>query len=188
MSQTPPRPPSQPQPKPLDETLFSPSLNSSHASGHRTGPKPWRLGSQIYVAFFGGTIAATLIALLNGRRLGLDRGKMLLVGATGTAVSLATVALVMHILLVGRGEATPVLPAWIYALEGRMLRYAHQGIAMLLAGGLIAIQRPADRLYQVNASDDQPYASLWLMGTLLVFASWLIVIGGSFAILELFFR
>ncbi len=69
-----------------------------------------------------------------------------------------------------------------------MLRYAHQGIAMLLAGGLIAIQRPADRLYQVNASDDQPYASLWLMGTLLVFASWLIVIGGSFAILELFFR
>lgn len=41
----------------------------------RSGPLPWRLGSQFWVAFFGGSVAVTTIALLNAARLRMPRQK-----------------------------------------------------------------------------------------------------------------
>ena len=51
--------------------LLRPSLQDAHLPGTHGPRRPWRVGSQFFVAFFGGILPGALIAYLNGRRLGL---------------------------------------------------------------------------------------------------------------------
>lgn len=126
----------------LDELLM-PSIGDVPARD-RDAPKPWRLGSQVYVAFFGGVLPVTAIALLNARRLGL-RGKPLALIAGAGVLGLAG-ALVVAALLAGERSSSVRIGARIVAL-------ATYGVHYL-------VQRSADRVYHFHARDEEPYDSL----------------------------
>ena len=56
--------------------------------------RPWRLMSQAYIAFFGGVVATTVIAVLNARRLGVPVKGQRLIALSGLGgLVLAAVAL-----------------------------------------------------------------------------------------------
>ncbi|MFB6723286.1 hypothetical protein ACFCV3_24105 [Kribbella sp. NPDC056345] len=113
--------------------------------------RPWRLNSQAYVAFFGGVIAATIIASLNARRLGLDRGKRWLIVAAGVVGLAAVIAL--YALLNDDGERT------------QSLRIVVRVIAVLCILVQMRWQRPMDRAFQLRGTD---YHSMWVLGPILV--------------------
>jgi hypothetical protein len=131
-----------------EDDLFAPSLGGGRAPVPPAGERPWRLGSQFYVAFFGGPIAAGLVGYLNGRRLGLPSPRLAAIAAVGLA-SLAAVAVAVAVV----GES-----------ENRSLRLlsAVGGIVAYL--GIRQLQQDADRRYGVGRHDDESYDSLWLPG------------------------
>jgi hypothetical protein len=49
------------------DKLLRPTLQDQR----RTGARPWRVESQVYVGFFGGPLAIGAIAFLNSHRLGV---------------------------------------------------------------------------------------------------------------------
>jgi len=117
---------------------------------------PWRLGSQVYVAFFGGAAGAAIIALLNGARLGITTRQRWMIVALGAAGLLAS-AMVVSAVGVGAdgSQAARVL--------GRV-------IGVVAWGGMYLVQRSADRVYGYRASGDDPYASLIVPGLLAAIA------------------
>ena len=119
----------------------------------RVDPKvrPWRLNSQAYVAFFGGVIAATIIASLNAGRLGLDRGKRLMIAGVGV-VGLAVV-IALYAVLNDDGERT------------QSLRIVVRIVAVLCILLQMRWQRPMDRAFQLRGTD---YHSMWVLGPILV--------------------
>lgn len=135
----------------LDD-LLTPTLTGQRAP-QREGGLPWRLGSQVYVAFFGGVMAVTAIAYYNARRLGL-KGKalalILVTGAVGLVAALVAVGLIG-----GEGSAAR-LPARVVALAAY--------------GVLYLIQRRADRIYHYHSRLDDPYESLFRPGLIAVFS------------------
>jgi predicted permease len=135
--------------RPRDDELFEPTL----AEYRETGERPWRLGSQFYVAFFGGVVAVTAIAWLNAKRLGLDdrrRWLILLVGAVGLAATIGVPLI--------RDEGADAA----FRLTSRV-------IAVLAFGGMYLLQRSADRVHSAFARDEeQAYASLWVPGLIAV--------------------
>lgn len=79
-----------------DDDLFAPALAGVTGELAAAGSRPWRLGSQLYVGFFGGALAATAIAWLNAERLGLkprDRWPIVAAGALGLVVTVAAAAI-----------------------------------------------------------------------------------------------
>ncbi len=132
-----------------DDDLLRPTL------ADRVGPaageaKPWRLGSQVYVAFFGGAIAVAAIALLNAERLRLDRRSEVLIAACGLAGLIGTVVL---------AAVVDDLPA-----------FGRRAVALLAWGGMWLVQRGADRSFAFHAREEEPYASLWVPGLVAVIA------------------
>lgn len=130
-----------------DNDLLRPSLED------RTLPpagreRPWRLGSQVYVAFFGGPVAVTGIALLNAGRLRLRSTTSVLIAVCGLAGLIATVVLAASV------EDLPT--------------YGRRAIALVAWGGMWWAQRFADRAYGFHARDEEPYASLWIPGAVAV--------------------
>jgi hypothetical protein len=68
----------------LTDDLFRPTIEARPVPAER----PWRPGSIVYPAFFGGPLAATVLGVLNGRRLALDRTTTLAIaGAGGAAIA-----------------------------------------------------------------------------------------------------
>ncbi|MBU2664993.1 hypothetical protein KOI35_15930 [Actinoplanes bogorensis] len=65
----------------MNDELFSPTIRDQAPPGR----SPWRPESIVYPAFFGGPLAAATLGLLNGRRLGLPAGQMLIIAAAGVA-------------------------------------------------------------------------------------------------------
>jgi len=131
-----------------DEDMFSPSLTQTARRELPSGEKPWRLGSQFYVAFFGGPLAAGAIGYLNGRRLGLSLERQLAIigiGIAGFAAALTVAGIVLD------DES-----------GGRRLPLAIAGVASYLA--CRQLQRDADRLYGLDRDEDQAYGSLWAPG------------------------
>jgi hypothetical protein len=113
--------------------------------------RPWRLKSQLYVAFFGTAIACTVIAVLNARRLGVDaagRRRILLAGAIGLAASTAAFLLLDDLLC----AEDP------YAMVPNI---AATAIAMLCSLSQQRVQRPMDRAVQLRGTE---YRSLWWPG------------------------
>ena len=126
------------------DDLLTPSL-AGRAPVSGAAERPWRLSSQGYVAFFGGLLAVTAIAFINGRRLGLAAGPLaliLLAGFGGLAVELA------------------VLNTMAGA-SGSQLRMAARVVAFGAWGGMYLLQRAADRRYHhFRSGDDDEYAGL----------------------------
>jgi hypothetical protein len=106
--------------------------------------RPWRLMSQTYVAFFGGVVAATAIAFLNARRLGVDAARQRLILLTG-AVGLVA-ATILFALPFGEWAETP-LP-----------NVADTAVALVCSFVQQRIQRPVDRAVQLRGTE---YRSLW---------------------------
>jgi hypothetical protein len=125
----------------MHDDLLRPTIG---ADPDRTQP-PWRLLGQTYVAFFGGAIATTVIAVLNARRLGMPaRGRAILIalGVAGLVVVIA-VALWIDREQMGGGQIATRLAA----------------AACCLAQ--LRVQRPLDRAFQLRGRE---YASLWAAG------------------------
>jgi hypothetical protein len=125
----------------------------------RHGDRPWRLGSQVYVAFFGGILGVTAIAYLNAAMLNAPprvRTGILAVGAVGLAVMIAAAALLLG------GDDVPD-----GARTGLTL------IGVVAWGGMFLLQRPWDRIYKSfsrESDDDDLYESLLGPGLLAVIA------------------
>jgi hypothetical protein len=120
---------------------------------------PWRLGSQVYVAFLGGPVALTAVAVLNAARLRMSQGAVALVVALGVLVTAAGVVAATLI----DGDTTP--------------RLVVQVAGVLLAGPLYLLQRAPDRVHSTfspNDDVDDDYASLWVPGTAACIAGWIV--------------
>lgn len=125
----------------LDE-LLTPTLGEQRAHTPSID-RPWRLGSQVYVAFFGGVLAVTAIAILNARRLGMAPKTLWLMGGVGAA-----------------GLAGAVAVVALIADSGSSARVPARIVALAACGVLYLIQRSADRVYHYHARADDPYDSL----------------------------
>jgi len=139
--------------------LFEPSVQDHVARDPASGDRPWRLGSQGFVAVLGGPLAIAGIAWFNAQRLGLQRDaqtKIVVAGAVAFAVAIAIGAAVLGDRVAGwrlisslTGLAAYVVIAWV--------------------------QRPADRRFLMRHGDEG-YESLWGPGFAAVFAGRLVEI------------
>lgn len=157
------------------EELLTPTLQDYRRPADAQYGRPWQLQSQMWVAFFGGILPATVIAYLNGRRLGISPARrrwMLVVGAAGL---LATVALSYAAAAPSAASTGPRSSQWA--------RFGGRAVAMI--GFLIfyQLQKSADRVYQFN--DDAEYASLWVPGILTTLGVGLLQYGAVYFILRL---
>ena len=130
-----------------DDDLFTPSLGEARPTPPQ-GSRPWRLSSQFYVSVFGGPVAAGLVGVLNGRRLGLPRARL------AAIAGLALAAL----------GASVVVVALLDSEENSPLR-----LVAMIAGAVIylptrELQQDADRRYSAARVDAESYDSLWLPG------------------------
>jgi hypothetical protein len=126
------------------------------------GPLPWNIRSQFFVAFFGGVVAITLIAWLNGERLRLPKSRqraILLVGIAGILILVSTIF-------------------WLYGASidrnGSVSRNAARVIGALVYLVQYTLQRDADRRHQVFGGGE--YAALWRPGLAAVVAGWLFTV------------
>lgn len=149
-----------------EDALLTPSLQGQGLPGLH-GPRPWRLTSQVYVAFFGGSLAVTGIAWLNARRLGATsprRTQILLAGLAGFA---ATLLLFVALSTDDTPSAT---------------RLGVQAISIATYGALYLLQRQLDRRYHWydRRSGDESYDSLVGPGLIAVIAlgavQWLLLV------------
>jgi hypothetical protein len=116
--------------------------------------KPWRVQSQLWVAFFGGILAVTVIAIINARRLGIERQKRWL---------MATAGLIALGILFALWMRQPLADDFMaYARATRNFRFLGRFIAVALFLLLAWFQKRADAHHLVFATGD--YASLWAAG------------------------
>jgi hypothetical protein len=145
------------------EDLFTPTLQDHVPRHERSAFQPWRLGSQVYVAFFGGVLAVTPIALINAGLLGTParvRAGILACGAAGLAVVVLLVSLLLS------GDDVP---------DGARPALTLVGVAAW--GGMYLLQRPWDRVYSSFARDedeDELYESLVGPGLVAVIVGFLV--------------
>ena len=116
--------------------------------------KPWRVSSQFWVAFFGGVLPVTLIAIANAIRLGMPREKRWLMAACG-AIGLA-VLFVLWLRVPHHAEYPK------FVASGRDLRVYGRIAAVVVYLALAGIQRKPDAHHQVFTGGE--YASLWGVG------------------------
>ena len=72
----------------MPDELFMPTIRERPVGGKA----PWRPQSIFYPAFFGGPLAAATLGVLNGRRLALPAGQLLIIAAAGLAAFAARIA------------------------------------------------------------------------------------------------
>jgi hypothetical protein len=122
------------------DDLLQPTL-----AGHQQRPpvnKPWRVGSQVYVAFFGGALAVGAIGALNAMTLGM--------GARARA-AIAGLALAAEAALLVVVAATDIDEVRILSIVAGLAAF----------GGAYLLQRSPDRVYHFHSDDDEPYESLF---------------------------
>jgi hypothetical protein len=145
------------------EDLFTPTLQEHVPRQERTAWQPWRLGSQVYVAFFGGVLAVTAIAFINAgllRAPGRVRAGVLACGAAGLAVVVLAASLLLS------GDDVP---------DGARTALTLVGVAAW--GGMYLLQRPWDRVYSSFAreeDEDELYESLLGPGLVAVIAGFFV--------------
>jgi hypothetical protein len=130
----------------VEDDLLSPSVADAETA-ERSTERPWKLGSQFIVAFFGGPLAAALIGYLNMKRLGVPD----CMGRSFALVAVGGLAL--------GGLATLGIMA---ADFGSAARLGNQVAGVLMYGFTYRFQRSGDRVYQFysDSSDDDAYDSL----------------------------
>lgn len=122
----------------MSEDLLRPTIEREPGT-----KSPWRLTSQLFVAFFGGALAVTAIGFVNAGRLGVEasaRRLILGVGATAFAAGLVIVAL---------------LPT---TLNDSVIRLIMLAFALLAYAAQARLQRTHDRAFTLRGGE---YASLW---------------------------
>jgi hypothetical protein len=149
--------PSDPRAETTSPDLFAPTLQTHEAAVER--PKPWRLGSQLWVAFFGGALAYTAIAYLNGQRLGLPKARLQQILAIGAVGFIATI--IVDYMLLNQMSSDSLSD------ESRGARFAGRIVAVAVYGIVYQMQKSADRVYRYAHNDS--YASLWKPGLIAVF-------------------
>lgn len=147
-----------------NDDLFTPSLEGVRRAPLPSGERPWRLGSQFYIAFFGGPLAAAAIGWMNAKRLGLSGSRRLAIAGIGAAGMLVTILLVIAFDLATNRSLRLVIVA--------------VGVACYLATR--ELQKPADRRYAAGRNRDA-YGSLWLRGIVTTIA-WGFVAGIAAAV------
>jgi len=140
-----------------DTELFSPSLQDYQPLGKASRPQPWRLQSQIWIAFFGGVIPFTLIAYLNAKRLELPKHRLQQIVGLGV-IGFITVIGVDY--LFGITDDMSVRQATT------SMRLTGRAVALLMYVLVHRMQNSADRTY-AWVSDDS-YSSLWRFGLLVI--------------------
>jgi hypothetical protein len=131
------------------DELFTPSLTQTRRRILVEGERPWRLGSQFYVAFFGGPVGAATVGWLNGGRLQLPQARRVAIAAAGLA------AFALAAVLVRAVDSEWASPRFLLAATG-VLAYA---VSRWL-------QHAADRRYGIGQEDT--YDSLWGPGLAIV--------------------
>lgn len=144
-----------------DDDLLTPTLAGPRREALPAGRRPWRLGSQFYVAVLGGPVAAGLAGWLNGKRLGLPANRL------AAVAGIALAALV----------AVAIAAAAMSSEENRPLRLVSMVGGAVAYLGIREVQKDADRRYGAGRSDRESYDSLWLPGLGMV------VLGGIVAAL-----
>ena len=121
-----------------------PPLFADRPARRAYSPPPFRVGSQLYVAFFGGSAALTAIAYRNARRLHDDHAasRILTVGVC------ATIAITL---------AGMVLSALYGAQVGRVVA---RGLAVVLFFALGSMQDTGQKRFYLHHAEDE-HASLW---------------------------
>jgi hypothetical protein len=124
------------------DDLLQPTL-----AGHERRPmyKPWRLGSQVYVAFFGGPLAVGAIAAYNSITLGMPRSARFAIAGIALAAEAAFAAAIL-----------------LTETDSTRLISIVAGLAAF--GGVYLIQRSPDRVYHFHTDEDEPYDSLFGAG------------------------
>ena len=135
-------------PHSLDE-LLTPSLQT-HRGDSVPRERPWSVGSQVWVAFFGGILAVTVVAYLNGRRLGLSSSRQRAILLCGLASFLLLCALAY------------ALSTWLGVADPQAIRLSGRGIALLTFLAAAAVQKSAARTYHFYNGEET--ASLWGAG------------------------
>ena len=144
----------------MSDPLFEPTLQEKASPGAGEarrvgGPAPWNLGSQFWVAFFGGPPAIGAVAWINAGRLGLSSGVRAMI------VGLSVIA--------WGGWAEAVAAQRMGMLDRSWGRLVFRGIAVILYLVLAGMQRKADRQWRMFGGGGE-YASLWKAGTIAVLA------------------
>jgi hypothetical protein len=131
-----------------DDDIFTPALGGRRRRTLAEGERPWRLSSQLYVAFFGGSLAVAAIAWFNAERLGVDETKKRLIPLVGLGGLVATIAAIE---IFGGGEF------------GSSQRILGRVVALATGGVLYGLQVSADRVYHAYGEGDEDvlYDSLW---------------------------
>lgn len=135
------------------DDLFQPTLQRPGAG---YSERPWKLSSQFWVAFFGGTLAIAVIAYFNARRLKVPPNTLrsvLLVGGIGT---LLTVAIGAYVAMNAQSLAASAASRSILRLAARVAALATYFI-------LQRIQEPFARRFEMFYDRDD-YSSLWKPG------------------------
>ena len=149
--------------------LLTPTL-TEHRPRDWNAHLPWQLGSQVFVAFLGGPLAVTIIAVLNGTRLRMPRSRLLLMAAIG---ALGTIAGVLAAGLIDAGAA----PRLLVQIAG-----------VVTYGPLYLLQRSPDRVHGTFSPHPDPeddYGSLWGPGIAAVVTGWLVQFALVAAVMEL---
>jgi hypothetical protein len=145
--------------------LLTPTLGD-HRPRDWTARLPWQLGSQVFVAFLGGPVAVTIIAVLNGLRLRMPPARVALMVAIGVA---GTIAGVLAAGLIDAGTAPRLLV---------------QVAGVVTYGPLYLLQRSPDRVHSTFSPHTDPeddYGSLWGPGLAAVIVGWAV----QFTLVEL---
>lgn len=149
--------------------LLTPTL-TEHRPRDWSAHLPWQLGSQVFVAFLGGPLAVTIIAVLNGVRLRMPRSSLLLMAAIG---AVGTIAGALAAGLIDAGAA----PRLLVQIAG-----------VVTSGPLYLLQRSPDRVHSTFSPHTDPeddYGSLWGPGIAAVLTGWLVQFSLVAAVVEL---
>jgi hypothetical protein len=104
--------------------------------------QPFRLSSQVYVAFFGGALAVGAIGFINAVFLGMPKRARAAILALALAAEAALVALAA-------------------ATDTDQVRLLSIVAGLAAFGGAYLLQRSPDRVYHFHADEDEPYLSLF---------------------------
>lgn len=150
------------------DDLLTPSLSAAPSTMLRE--RPWRVNSQFWIAFLGGIVPATVVALINARRLGLRPAASRLILAIGSGTFLITL-----LWLAWQAEAAASLRSLSQPANRVPLRLGTRVLAVLAYLAMARIQRPAERRYRLFYGDT--YASLWQPGLMICLGGGLVQAG-----------
>ncbi len=143
----------------MNEDLLQPSLTDEK----QYRQLPWSNNAQLLVAFFGGALALTIFAYMNGKRLLLSTRELLDIVAVGT---LGTVASLLAYAYLAAPTVTDA-PLVARGDQSMLTRFAPRIIAMVTYLIIIYFQRRGLRMYKF--STDGEYDSPWKVGLILIF-------------------